>query len=157
MKLTFFVSIPGAMRVGNLSKQQEAVYFEPLIYPLRALADVNAWHHRTGVYAPLYASGVVYKVEPPGHEDWKDIPQLYADLEGDCEDLACARSGELLSGKGLILRGGRYVSQRHPIKARPCIKWQKIGDMTLIHVMVLHPDGSIEDPSKLLGMRGSYQ
>ena len=153
LKLTFFVSVPKA-RIGQSGIEYDAERYSPLVYPLRALALVNKWHHENGIYAPLYHSGVVYKEEKPGKEDWKDIPQLYKDGDGDCEDLACARCGELLAGKGLVKRAGRLVMQRHPIMARPVMQWNKLPDgSTLIHILVQFADGAVEDPSRILGMK----
>lgn len=157
MRIEFYVTLPSALRVGSsLSPVKEAAGLEPIVYVLRALAQVNGWHHRTGDYVPLFRSGVKYVAEAPGREEWKDVPKLYSDRHGDCEDLACAYAGELQAGKGLILRGGRYVWQRHPISALPAIRWKRFSQGLLIHVVTLFPDGSTIDPSVLLGMKGSY-
>ena len=57
----------------------------------------------------------------------------------NCEDLACWRIAEL--------------RVRHNENARPHITAKKIGNFTLFHIMVRRGDGSIEDPSRILGMR----
>jgi len=61
----------------------------------------------------------------------------------NCEDLACYRVAELR------VRSGE--------SCKPYISWQivksaKYGSFTLYHIRVLRKDGSIEDPSKILGM-----
>jgi len=159
MKIDFFLSLPSSrLRVGSGASSivSDAKNLEPIIYVLRALTFVNEWHHRNGSYVPLLRSGVVYVAEAPGMEEWKDVPKLYEDGNGDCEDLACAYAGELRAGKGLVPRGGRYVPQRHPIDALPAIRWKEIQGVLLIHVVTLLPNGSHVDPSRLLGMKGDY-
>jgi hypothetical protein len=149
------------MKIGAPTQGATERNFVPLLIMLRGLTDLNAWHYGRGPlhdpvdYPPLYRAGVVYKPEDLGKEDWNDVPVIYTLGEADCEDLACARAGELRAGTGLILRGGIYVQQRHPIAARPCLKWKHLDeDHTLIHILTEWPDGSIEDPSKILGMKG---
>lgn len=155
MRLCFNIDMPDRdLRVGETLERSDAGYsnrqykrFMPLIKCLETLVNVNLWQlarfKKEGkTVAPLYQSGVFYKAEPPGEEEWLDIPSLYKQGFGDCEDLACARAAEL-----------RFMG----IGAVPCIRHKKIGGVTLVHVLVLWPDGSIEDPSKLLGMKGSYQ
>lgn len=119
--------------------------FYPIVRCLETLCDINDWQLRRQRYAPLYQSGVVYREEPPGEEEWLDIPCLYKQGFGDCEDIACARVSEL---------------RRVGIAAVPCICWKEfdVGGkvVSLVHVLVLLPDDSIEDPSKVLGMKGSY-
>lgn len=96
---------------------------------------------------PLYQSGVRYRDEPYGQEEWQDIPTLYKAQFGDCEDLACALAAE---------------RQRQGVAARATYKWKQIRirspktgqleNVFLFHIIVVLPDGSIEDPSKRLGM-----
>lgn len=57
----------------------------------------------------------------------------------NCEDLACWRAAEL------TVRGG--------VKATPTFRFKpRANGSMLYHIVVLLPDGSIEDPSKKLGM-----
>lgn len=70
-------------------------------------------------------------------EVWKTIPYILRDGVGDCEDLACARVAELL------MQG---------IKAEPTFRWRTQGPMLVYHILVKHPTGQIEDPSRQLGM-----
>src|SRR5271155_1932538 len=102
------------------------------------LANVLYLQHRPNT-PPLYAAGVPYVVEPPGRDNWQDIPRTLALKEGDCEDLATWRIAEL--------------RVRHGEDALPHITAKKIGDFTLFHILVRRGDGSIEDPSRILGMR----
>lgn len=86
---------------------------------------------------PLYESGVLYQAEIDT-EVWQDIPTLYAAGFGDCEDLACARIGEL---------------RAQGVHAMPYVTWRDVGGRTIYHALVRWPDGRIEDPSRALGMR----
>jgi len=121
--------------------------FFPVILLLESQTTINQWQMRQKKYAPLYDSGVYYQAEPPGCEDWLDTPTLYKQGWGDCEDIACCYTAEL--------------RERENISAVPCIKFKDFlvnGQLlTLIHVMTLMPDGSVQDPSKVLGMDGEYQ
>lgn len=157
MKIHLITTLPESMRIGSPFYGQTD--FTPLVYLLRGLAKVDEWHYHpltVGNYQPLYASGVYYEEEPPGREEWLDVPAFYKIGKADCEDLGSARAGELCAGTGLVLRGGRYVPMRHPIRrARPGIKWQRRADgSTLVHVVTMVPGSTMgfEDPSRVLGM-----
>ena len=101
------------------------------------LANLFYLRHRPDT-PPLYAAEVPYVVEPPGRDNWQDIPRTLALREGDCEDLACYRIAELrMQGE----------------KAKPHVTAKKIGTFTLFHIQVERGDGKIEDPSRILGMR----
>lgn len=91
---------------------------------------------------PLYASGVRYATEvcrapavPGACERFLTPAQCYAEREGDCASLASWRAAELL------VRGERARA----IPQRSRAGW---------HVVVVRADGSIEDPSRILGMKG---
>lgn len=87
----------------------------------------------------LYKSGVVYQEEPPGAEDWQDIPTSIQLQTADCEDLACWRAAEL---------------REAGVGADPTFTCEVQADGSrLYHIMVKHPDGRIECPSRVLGMR----
>jgi len=72
----------------------EERHFAPIIPLLEGLIKVNEWHLRRSLrraqkglgvpLPPLYSSGVRYKEDPPGEENWKDIPAVLADGFGDC-------------------------------------------------------------------------
>jgi hypothetical protein len=86
----------------------------------------------------LYESGVRYLEEPRGRDDWQDIPETLArDKTGDCEDLAAWRIAEL-----------RFRGEA----ANPAIRASLIRGVLTYHVRVRRSDGSIEDPSRKLGM-----
>ncbi len=70
-------------------------------------------------------------------EVWKTIPYILRDGVGDCEDLACARVAELL------VQG---------IQAEPTFRYRPVGQMLVYHILVKHPSGRFEDPSRQLGM-----
>lgn len=105
-----------------------------------ALIASNVAYLRTCPDTPrLYESGIRYREEPPGKDDWQDIPETIRRRFGDCEDLACWRIAELR------VRDGEH--------ATPYLKYAERPDHVLYHVAVLRLDGSLEDPSRELGMR----
>jgi hypothetical protein len=111
-----------------------------LLFLLEALVNINREFLRRNVSAPsLYQSGVKYMREGQS-ENWQATPVLLKSRFGDCEDLACWRVAEIRN------QGG---------KARPFIRWRRYGSFYLYHVLVEHDGGRMEDPSKLLGMRGA--
>jgi hypothetical protein len=122
---------------------------------LQTLVSINIWQLRQKNYPLLYKSGIFYRTKPPAVE-WHDIPTLLRWGFGDCKDLVAYRIAEL--------------KHYYRIDCKPCIKWKFIEmpmiderglkyyqTVLLIHVMVLWPDGRIEDPSAILGMKGEYQ
>lgn len=105
---------------------------------LEGLAALATEEHRSGELPPLYASGIRYERER-GSENWLTPSQLVASGRGDCEDLSAYRCGELrASGVDPACR----------------IVIERTGPRTL-HAVVQRGDGSIEDPSRALGMRGA--
>jgi hypothetical protein len=109
----------------------------------RALAFLCAWNtfeHRAYDLPTLYKSGVRYEREKRVGgkllEEWRGVRALYDKGTGDCDQLACARVGELRA------RGER---------AYPKLVRSAVG----YHVKVLRGSGRIEDPSVILGMRGA--
>ena len=104
---------------------------------LTGLTAVNVVLLRRNPNAPkLYASGVRYRQEPQGRENWLTIPKVLSRGFGDCEDLAAWRAAEL---------------QRAGIRARVVVI--RSGPKTF-HAVVRLPGGKIEDPSRKLGMKG---
>jgi len=89
---------------------------------------------------PLYETGVRYRRElyrsaavPGVSERFLSARQVFAERLGDCEDLAaylCAQR------------------QLEGVKARAMPIRSSVG----WHIIVRHADGTIEDPSKVLGM-----
>lgn len=110
---------------------------------LRALFAINVGQVRRRLVPLLYSSGVRYQREARGREHWNDaltcVQRWRAMRVGsDCEDLACWRAAEL-------------VALNVDPRARPMLRNVRPG---LKHAVVLRGDGSIEDPSKRLGMGG---
>lgn len=109
---------------------------------LWCLVEVNLWCLRNARrmkknYRPIYDS-VCYRREKRGEEVWQSIPALHKRKVGDCEDLTCARVAERLSVGDAC---------------RPGLKRQRRPDGSILyHVIIGNPDGSIEDPSAVLGM-----
>ena len=103
-------------------------------FMLACLVKLNRSIIRRGSFKPLLQSGVRYRRESGTGEQWQTIDQLYRRGEGDCEDLATARCAQLQE-QGVnctveLLRTGRR----------------------LLHAVVKLPDGTIDDPSRALGM-----
>jgi hypothetical protein len=84
----------------------------------------------------LYTSGVRYRAEQPGRERWLRVDEVLKLGYGDCEDLATWRAAELRLFLGVPARAGAYRSGKKRF-----------------HSIVIYPDGTIEDPSRRLGMR----
>lgn len=98
---------------------------------------------------PIFSSGIRYKPELPGQEQWLTIPYILMRGHGDCEDLAAWRVAELR------LRGGdrkakcintATVDPRDPSKKIYHIRVQR-GNRRDNRGRPL-----IEDPSATLGM-----
>jgi hypothetical protein len=85
-------------------------------------------------YPPLYESGVRYKNEP--RDVWRHCADVLGEKWGDCEDLSAYRAAELrVSGEdpGAAVRTYQSGPGRY-------------------HAIVRRGDGSLEDPSRELGM-----
>ena len=111
---------------------------------LEALTAANVAYLQAHPDAPkLYASGVRYRTEKPKlkgtpiPEEWLSIPYVIRQGWGDCEDLACWRTAELL---------------QQGVKAQPVFTFRRVGRFSIYHIMVRLPDGTIDDPSRRLGM-----
>lgn len=160
-KLRFCLDLPES---NPRDTESVRTRFIPLVIALEALTATNEWHLREAIkrgepLPRLYDSGVFYQEEPPGQEDWLDYPTLLKEGKGDCEDLGCALTAERRVYDG--------------IKSRPVLKWKFITSndlrmrgypskiipregIYLIHILSQLPWGELEDPSKILGMKGSY-
>lgn len=141
MRITFVVDMQ-PLRVGGRGKGIVA-QTKKLLFLAEALIQCNLIYLRRHPDTPsLYDSGVRY-VSETGSEDWKDIHYCIKDGFGDCEDLACWRVAEL---------------RRQGIKAKAGLRHRYIPreEITLYHVLARWPNGRLEDPSKKLGMKGSY-
>lgn len=125
--------------LGLFRSERERAYSERVLaILLRALVDANCVFLATHRATPrLYRAGVRYRAERWPRERWKGIAQVLRDGEGDCEDLACFRAAEL------VVRG---------VAAEPIYRFRRLGRLSVYHILVRYPDGSLEDPSLLLGM-----
>jgi hypothetical protein len=148
-------------------------HFAPIILALEAMISVNLWHIKRGLnravqgkgvpVPPLYSSGVRYKEDPPGEENWHDCLSVLQRGTADCDQLCSWRVAELRAAG---------------IAAEPLIKWQQVPKdvmiglghpahmvpeegISMVHVLVGWPgwredESKVEDPSKLLGMGGDF-
>lgn len=141
-------SYPNASRLHGISNLRVTVPKDEAVYQaaLWTLTAVDlwclkaAWSRRLRVgqpYRPLYEE-ICYEREPDGQEQWLSTEALYQLGKGDCEDLACARAAERLAI-------GDFCSPAMLPQPTPT------GGL-LYHIVIVNPDGSIEDPSALLGM-----
>lgn len=108
------------------------------------LVQLNEWmfahaDNVGGIQMPsLYSLPVTYRREPRGREWWQhaaDVLGVVSDRSGDCEDLAAFRCAEL-----------RYYED---IDCRVKVVRTSRGSF---HAIVEFPDGSTEDPSRVLVM-----
>ncbi len=128
---------------------------------LRALTTVNQLYIQSHHVPLLYESGVKYREEPSGKlcfkqaqrshvgkdfaigltgpvEDFAAIPVVIGRMWGDCDDLAPWRCAEL-----------REQGEKAKIK----VQWKRTrSGSKLFHIVVRRANGTIEDPSKRLGM-----
>lgn len=103
---------------------------------LEGLTRVNEVLLGARDFPPLYTSGVRYKTEP--REVWRHVGDVLAEKWGDCEDLAAWRAAELrVSGEDTGASVTTYQSGPRRY-----------------HAVVRRGDGTLEDPSKMLGMKG---
>lgn len=72
-----------------------------------------------------------------GCEVFRDIPSILEKGQVDCDNLACWRVAEL---------------RCQGVEAVPYIIWREGPRGTTYHALLRHPDGTSEDPSRILGM-----
>lgn len=150
-------------------------HFAPLVFMLEGMIDVN--RHHIGLaqrradaglgdpIPPLFATGVRYKEDAPGREDWGDIYYCLGSGWADCDRLAIWRCAE---------RRELAVRLTDPsLWTDPVIKWQHLtreqalsagypsamippDGLWMVHCLARFADGTIEDTSKLLGMGAGY-
>lgn len=106
---------------------------------LEALTTVNFLFLKTHSVPPLYYTGVRYQNEPAewASEHFDSVPVVFRRGWGDCDDLAPWRCAEL-----------RARGERASIR----IQWKRLPEGKLFHIVVRRQDGTIEDPSAILGM-----
>ena len=110
-----------------------------LVPALAALVELNVVFIRMYRCPLLYSSGVRYqregkKADGSYFERWLTAPEVIRYGHGDCEDLASYRAAELR-----IAGDSRAIA----IPVPSSIGW---------HIVTRHGDGTIEDPSRKLGM-----
>lgn len=128
----------------NLMKRSryQALFVKPF---LEALVTANQLYIRTHHVPPIYESGVRYEEEPVDGrpEEFASIYQVIKRGWGDCDDLAPWRCAEL-----------REQGERAKIR----ITWRRRNSgQRVYHVIVRRENGTIEDPSALLGMYDRYK
>jgi hypothetical protein len=109
---------------------------------LACTVTLNLYQMQRRRLPPLYQSGVRYEREkcliygrPETCERFLTAEQLLLERVGDCDDLSCYRTSELIcSGVDPRARARVYRSGAG------------------YHAIVVRGDGTIEDPSALLGM-----
>lgn len=104
-----------------------------LLGALAAHVDACVRDLRRNPQPPLYAAGARY-IRSDADERWQLPSETRARGGGDCEDLAAWRCAE----RRLAGESCRVVVKR--------------SSPTVLHAVVEGPDGSIEDPSRKLGM-----
>jgi hypothetical protein len=114
---------------------------EGLVYGL-ALQNLAQMRARGGSIPRLYESGVRYALEPRGSDHWQSCIEALHLGELDCEDAAAWLVAEKIYRAERGLPGG-------DAKAWPRIRFT--GPL-MRHVTVVMGDGTIEDPSRKLGM-----
>lgn len=95
---------------------------------------------------PLYKSGVRYAREPwagQGVEEFADLLTIMTRGWGDCDDLSPARAAEL------IVQGEPATITLYS-RPNPTLAGERAT--STFHVQVRRGDGTIEDPSRYLGM-----
>lgn len=106
----------------------------------------------------LYSSGVRFQMDPEhgtGNDEIDPPPIVFARGWGDCGNLTLWRLCEINAYNWQpIIRGSGRRAELVGIRwakppARALVTWIG-GEM---HALVRHPDGTIEDPSKILGMK----
>jgi hypothetical protein len=128
----------GSFRTGDARNKVGVI-----AHLLSALTESNRVYLADNPYAPeLYQSGVIYRTCERGcdWDRWVDAPEALRDGYGDCKDLVCWRIAEL----------GRAGVNAEPVVQ---ISTDRYG-VPLYHVTLRRADGIVEDPSRLLGMKG---
>lgn len=123
--MPLIVSMRVPATIGAIESVAEGL--TALNYRMMHIASVGG-----GGFPALYDSGIVYRREPIGKEEWQSAANLLRTGEGDCEDLAAYRAAEL-----------RFEGE----PATVAIVRTRRGSF---HAVVRRGDGRIEDPSRIL-------
>lgn len=77
-------------------EQERQLSHRTLEVLLHCLTHIDVLYLRRHPETPrLYDSHVRYMEEPPGQEEWQDVPTCLRMGDADCEDMACWRAAEL--------------------------------------------------------------
>lgn len=127
--------------LGARSTLRDSRYFALAVRAvMEGVIEANRIFLRHHAVPPMYSLGLKYQSEPPGTtEEFADIPTVLSRGWGDCDDLVAFRIAQL-----------RHEGEH----ATPRVSWRPAanGRPRLFHVLVRRADGTIEDPSALLGM-----
>lgn len=132
MRITLDLGSP-VLLDSELFAQTARIAIEAAILVCRA-------HLRRFKTPPLYSTGIRYRLEPLGVEEFVDVERILQRGFADCAQLVAWRVAELReSGERAEIR-----IQWHPPRA---------DGKRFFHVVVRRENGRIEDPSVRLGMR----
>lgn len=114
---------------------------DELTAALQGLTLVNLVQMRRRSFPRLYESGIVYSRERRDEtgkpaENWLTADYLIQLMRGDCEDLGC------------------YLAAEYQMRGVNALAFAKQVSPHMVHILVRLPNGTIEDPSARLGMRG---
>ncbi len=129
LQMTSFETTPASKKMTIICKMLDVLHAANL-----------GWIRAGNKVPPVYDSGLVYKEEQLGKDEWQDIPRTLDLGNGDCEDLASYRVSELRA-KG--------EAAQHTVEHR------RSPRLVLYHIRVRRQNGDIEDPSCRLGMSGA--
>lgn len=143
--------VPEEMRTGRITlvmdlfqgERERPLSRRALQTMLDALYRIDVLYLRAhpetpSIYDPRLR--LLYMEEPIGQEEWQDLPTCIKMGICDCEDLGAARAAEL--------------TVKHNILARPIYReHRRPNGSYLYHILTRYPDGRLEDPSEILGMR----
>ena len=144
-------------------------HFAPLVPALEGLIAINVWHIRRALkraqkgqgvpIPPLYASGVRYKEDPPGQENWKDCLAVIKDGTGDClplttlvmrDDYSFVSMASLQPGDRIMGDGAWTMVQEAAITGEKELLAFKLSNGCVLrcsreHVLFREVDGRIEE------------
>lgn len=187
MKALMHVTLP------PLGPFSPAFHFAPLVALLEGVITVNRTHIRQSLnraaaslgqpIPPLYASGVVYREDPFGQENWGDVLYVLQCGTCDCDRFILWRCAEIREAgvwaepviKWQHLTRPMAISVGYPADevdpdgvwlVHCCVRWPERYTVTpeahpLLRAwqdtVLLRPSGDrVEDPSKELGMGGGF-
>ena len=140
---------PEELRTGRITlvmdlfngERERALSRQALSVMLDALYRIDVLYLQRHPETPaLYTTPIRYMEEPIGQEEWQDIPTCLRMGIADCEDLACWRAAELTVKQNVPARA---IHNEH---RRP-------NGSYLYHILTRYPNGRLEDPSLIKGMR----